>query len=403
MAQYVYRRPPYPYYDMEGIESWLEDLITDGLWLDHEGYVFGLMQFRPGTPKKLKYRLEPIEKQSFLYLGQPKPPSDKALELYEEFGWEYLGTFYDFYIYRSMDENAVELNTDPTLQAQALAAVRRRNWYIFLFTALLSAACFYLVFFRGFPLIGIIQDDWRSHALLLAYLLIVPLYFLIPYFHVTSLQNKLAQGQTLTRNKNWRKGRFFRRILMALPWILYLVLQLTNVHSQSAIRPVEVNPDTLTPPPPFVTLAEIGDDRTVEYQGHPQIYTWSTPLTPVSIYWNESAWLHHAEETKWQGDLQAYYYETSSHWIAKELYREYVRKEEQILFIDSPGAAFSPADFSPSDYGFDELAVYDSYWGAIIIIRDGNTVIQATCTLHQHADSKLLYPLWLERIAETLT
>ena len=111
MAQYVYRRPPYPYYDMEGIESWLEDLITDGLWLDHEGYVFGLMQFRPGTPKKLKYRLEPIEKQSFLYLGQPKPPSDKALELYEEFGWEYLGTFYDFYIYRSMDENAVELIT----------------------------------------------------------------------------------------------------------------------------------------------------------------------------------------------------------------------------------------------------------------------------------------------------
>ena len=127
MAQYVYRRPPYPYYDMEGIESWLEDLITDGLWLDHDGYVFGMMQFRPGTPRKLKYRLEPIEKQTFLYLGQPDPPSEKALTLYEEFGWEYLGTFYDFYIYRSLEENAVELNTDPTLQAQALRHVRRRS------------------------------------------------------------------------------------------------------------------------------------------------------------------------------------------------------------------------------------------------------------------------------------
>ena len=50
MAQYVYRRPPYSYYDIEGIESWLEDLITDGLWLDKNGYVFGFMQFRPGTP-----------------------------------------------------------------------------------------------------------------------------------------------------------------------------------------------------------------------------------------------------------------------------------------------------------------------------------------------------------------
>jgi len=63
MAQYVYRRPPYSYYDIEGIESWLEDLITDGLWLDKDGYVFGFLQFRPGTPRKLKYRLEPIPKR----------------------------------------------------------------------------------------------------------------------------------------------------------------------------------------------------------------------------------------------------------------------------------------------------------------------------------------------------
>ena len=125
MAQYVYRRPPYPAYDIEGIESWLEDLIADGLWLDPDGYVFSFMQFQPGTPKKLKYRLEPIEKLRII--GQTPPPPTEALELYKEFGWEYLGIFYDYYIYRSLEEASVEMNTDPALQAMALRHVRRRS------------------------------------------------------------------------------------------------------------------------------------------------------------------------------------------------------------------------------------------------------------------------------------
>ena len=40
---FYYRRPPYPYYDIEGIESWLEDLADEGLLLDKDGYVFGYM------------------------------------------------------------------------------------------------------------------------------------------------------------------------------------------------------------------------------------------------------------------------------------------------------------------------------------------------------------------------
>lgn len=402
MAQYVYRRPPYPSYDMEGIESWLEDLITDGLWLDKDGSVFGFMQFQPGTPRKLKYRLEPIEKLNIFFPVQTPPPSDKALELYEEFGWEYLGVFYDFYIYRSTEETAIELNTDPALQAQALAHVRRRSG-IFLAVAAMFPILFFLILARRWPLINIIEQGWESFAVLLVMLLVFVLYSLISYLHTVGLQKKLERGGTLTRTKNWRRGSIIRKALLSLPFILYCLTAYLNATSVNAIYDHEIDPAAYAEPLPFVTILELAPERSLEHNGTPFLSIWDTPLTPTNIRWSESVRRANSQEDLGSGELEVNYHEAAWEWTAKELIREYKLKQDQrVGELNTPGISYSNTDFRAEDYGFDELYVYDSFFNTVILIRDGNTVIRATCALHTWGDSESRFHLWLDQMAKRM-
>ena len=403
MAQYVYRRPPYSYYDIEGIESWLEDLITDGLWLDKNGYVFGFMQFRPGTPRKLKYRLEPIPKRKG-FGGTADDPDEKALTLYEEFGWEYLGTFIDFYIYRSMDEYPVELNTDPTLQAQTLAHLRRRSGWVLGFMALLIFTVSFLLLREGRILLEIIKQGWQHTALFALYLFIVPIYFLHHYLHLTRLQKKLGRGEPLERNKNWRKGSFLRRILISLPFLAFLLSQWSNVFWDSSIDRYALDPSEVSDPLPFVTMEQLDPERIFEEELDTRLSLWSTPFTPVNSYWFQYGSLSQPGENRWSGGLEIYRHEATHSWIADRLMTEYQMEQDKYMEIASaPGATYEQVPLDASDFGFDELIVYCSRYGAFILIREDNTVIKASVTIHVWNDQTQLYPLWLEKIAAQYT
>ena len=55
-----YRLVPCPSYDVEGIESWLEDLAEEGLFLTNDGFFCGFGFFHKEEPKKVKYRFTPV-------------------------------------------------------------------------------------------------------------------------------------------------------------------------------------------------------------------------------------------------------------------------------------------------------------------------------------------------------
>lgn len=402
MAQYVYRRPPYSYYDIEGIESWLEDLITDGLWLDKDGYVFGFLQFRPGTPRKLKYRLEPIPKRKGFGVTADDP-DEKALTLYEEFGWEYLGTFIDFYIYRSMDEHPVELNTDPTLQARALAHLRRRSGWTLGFMALFILTVLFLFLREGRILLQIIIQGWQHTALLAFFLFIVPIYFLHHHLHLTRLQRKLERGESLDRGKNWRKGRFLRRVLITLPFLAFLLSQWSNVIWDNAIDRHALDPSEYSDPLPFVTMEELAPERSFEEDTSTRLSIWASPFTPVNYYWSENGTLTRPEENRWSGGLEICRHEAKRPWIADLLMTEYLREQGKYMELaTAPGAIYEQVALDASDFGFDELIVHRNKYGAFILIREGNTVIKASVNIHVWNDQTQLYPLWLEKMAEKL-
>ncbi|MBS7218671.1 MAG: DUF2812 domain-containing protein [Oscillospiraceae bacterium] len=109
--KYVRKITPVPLSDAEGLESWLEDLALQGLYLKTFRPLF--CTFIPGPAKKTRYRLEPY---------RLRPEDDlpcSMLELYQDFGWDYAGTANNaMLIFSTQDPEAPELHTDPALQSQ---------------------------------------------------------------------------------------------------------------------------------------------------------------------------------------------------------------------------------------------------------------------------------------------
>lgn len=126
--QTIHRICPCHQYDIEGIQSWLEDMAKDGWTLEQGGYGLGTFTFRRSNPTRCKYRLEVV------FAGRKYPDRSNYLEMLKDFGWTHVTDFQGFDIFRTDDLNAVEISTDPVVQAMTLKKLKRNaiNRVVFL-------------------------------------------------------------------------------------------------------------------------------------------------------------------------------------------------------------------------------------------------------------------------------
>lgn len=107
----VYKLTPVSDYDIQGIESWLQDMALRGLYLKKYRSLF--CTFTPGPARKTRYRIEPCRRA----VDDDLPSA--MLDLYEEYGWECVGDINrEMLIFSTQDENAPELHTDPAIQGE---------------------------------------------------------------------------------------------------------------------------------------------------------------------------------------------------------------------------------------------------------------------------------------------
>ena len=101
-------------YDIQGLESWLQDLALQGLYLTRFQPLFST--FVQDTPRRVRYRVEFCKEAD-----QDGPPQDLK-DLYSDFGWDYMGRAWDstLLIFRTRDSRAEEPHTDPPLQGELL-------------------------------------------------------------------------------------------------------------------------------------------------------------------------------------------------------------------------------------------------------------------------------------------
>lgn len=203
-------------YDLEAMESWLEEMARCGWRLEQVGCFGCTAAFAAAAPQMVRYRLtSAMDADTFgteAWLG----PSEESRCLYAAYGWEYVAKRGPFYIYRTRDPAAREVDTDPHTQAPVLRSLHRR--------ARESLLTLVLLFFLVYPLTlnwwEILRTLWQ-HAPA-AFLLYLILFLWITGFslararHYRCLCRQLEAGQSLDHGIPWRPRARRYRLVSAL-------------------------------------------------------------------------------------------------------------------------------------------------------------------------------------------
>ena len=401
---YAYRPAPCPAYDVEGTESWLSDLSAEGLFLSSDGFFCGIGIFERRAPHRLTYRLEAAERPAGV-MGGDAPPADEIVDISASMGWQYISRRGNFYIYAAESPAVREPNTDPAVQAMALAHLSRRvrSSVVNLIVELLLW-CVLFPFFRGGGQIFIAAINIGTWFWLWGHLLLA--WFIIDScrqgIYLRRLRKRLLADGYLDHAKDWRadamRHYLFRmaKILAVAAWIIVLLVRLNH----GILGTYEISIDDYEDDPPFATMIDLapeGDYTRESMFGDMgnSVRVWSDWLAPVNYAWDEVAYIRDGEMTVLSGGLYIDYHETAAPWIAHALAKEYHRVERWELRGDY---ALLEVDLPDIDYA---VAFLDSIHMPTVVLQKGTRIIHAT--FHQHSDAAEI-PLaeWAARMAECL-
>ena len=387
----IRRLAPCPCYDVEKIESWLTDMARNGWILEKDAEICGWLAFTKEAPRSVEYRLETKEPGK----GFGDVPDQDFRELCGEYGWEYVDSYGNFFIYRSTRSDFREMNTDLNVQAAAIKAGRRNSAVtVFLSVFLLN------YFFRSLlrrPCFWLIHMGLGHLLLCLLVLIWVCTDSFLHWRHLRKLQKQLQENIPLDHRKPWRKGAAFH-IFSKFTSVL-LIFLFFGVLFGSCARAFEMEaaaPATAHYPgdPPFVTAADIlpeGEFTSRSFLGDYNTYSKTHTFFAQSIVeWNEYGQIRLPDGTVYDGVLRIRYYEIRYPWLAQGLMRDlYKEAEDQHHFTVLPAP----------DLGVDEAICYNAIYPSILM-RQGNTVVEATVGL-EYQDRYLLNE-WAQRMAERL-
>ena len=391
-VRYLRRNAPCPSYDVERLESWLQDCAAEGLHLAKEDSFFGFLAFERGTPRTVRYRLEPKPKEDGdFYSDRP----DKSVQaLCEAYGWEFVVAYGQFYIYRALRPDAREMNTDFTVQAEALKVIRRQFSVNFLVQMILMANAFvrifrepfrYLVTFGGLYTYGFV-------ALMVGALVLDG----IRTAYIFRLRKKLKQNIPLDHHKPWKKWALAHRLGRIVAWVFALaVFSMMVTRCTSAFMQVDTPLSDYEGDPPIVTMEEIfpgGEYVAQSMLDYNTFQHWSNSFSSENMEWKQYGQITAPDGTVYSGFMIVDYHETAAAWIAKGLAEDYFREDKEtkhFKLLESP------------TLGLDESRVFIGTTGPVIILRQGNILVRARILI-DNAKNENVYLLWAELMAQRL-
>ncbi len=397
--RHIYRLPPCPAYDVEGMESWLSDMAQQGWFLAKEGFFAGIATFDEGEPRRVKYRLEAAQKNTSMWSDDGGEPDPDQIELSKKYSWTYVAKRRDFYIYRSFDPGARELNTDPEVQALALNAVKKR----FVGTALgLVFWCiiYPLLLLRAGLFLTIINlKTWvflmGSTVILLSFIDL-----LTAFVSLSKLQKKLRNDGALAEAKDWKKRTSFYHVMNAVQIVLIVMFIFVFLRSL-AIMDEKVQLGNYDGEIPFATMQDFAEGVDYSYhmtmhglsKGFNTIREWSDWLAPRNIDYNEIARITLPDGKSIAGGLYVDFHDTVSPFIAKMVAMEYYnidKRKRDFQLIEIP------------DLNVDYAVAYQSTLHfPTLVIQHGNVVIHAY--FYQTSDNYFIETdQWAKLIADSL-
>lgn len=368
----IHRIAPCPDYDVERLESWLTDMAKDGWHLEKDEFM-GFLPFVQGQPQTVRYRLEPRPKND-----DSDSPDAEALALAEEYGWDFVTAYRNFYIYRTARSDAREMNTDLSVQAMALKSVRRRFTLQLAMQALLLVHMLVRVHREFFRYIVTFGSVFPSSIYI--FVLVSVIDDMRCAVHIRRLHRQLKMNIPLDHNKPWKKSAPLHRWMQFGLVVLYtLVLILAFSRCTAAF----INEETLTADypgdPPFVTIEDLcptGTFTEKSFMDYNKYDTLSSFSAPLILEWRQYGTLETPDSKTISGSLYITYYETASPWLAERLFNEFLRNAQK----EDHYAALSLPQLTVDNY-----AAYKLY-GNYVLIQHGPAMIHAHVNLEDQAD-----------------
>lgn len=369
-----FRLPPCPDYDVEGTESWLEDMAQAGWLLAQDGIFLGVATFERSHPQTLRYRLAAAKEPTGILSDSMGYPDKEEQAISAWLGWQYVGTRGDFYIYRSADSADRELDTDPAVQALALEAVRKRQKSR-LFNSFFWLVVYPLIFLRGAVALPLVQIG-GAYLMLWALALWALAENVAEYLHLRRLKGQLTAGEGLSHRADWQSRQRRRRVLASVNlalWAISLTLFFRSWdHYANGATPMADYTGTA----PFATMADFAGTEAVYLRdtmpGFSRVLEWSNFAAPVNVKWAQHDSFTYPGGGELDGGYYVHYHRLSTEWLAKAVAREYVAKDRRDYGrMDHFTALELP------ELDVDEAWAYQGLWPTLVL-RKGNVVVHAT-------------------------
>lgn len=391
-GQHVYRLPPCPSYDISGMESWLSALAEKGLFLTQDGFFAGFASLEVREPRKAEYRLEAAQKEPNIWTDAGTEPDPEQIELSARYSWEYVARRKDFFIYRSLDANARELNTDPAVQALALNAVKKRKR-----RAMLQTLFFLLLYppllTRGALVRTSISAGtwWTVLALLFALLMIAE--EIRAFLHLKAFQESLTDGGAEAAASSRPRGAaaYFIREAGTAVLAVFLILAFLRNWGLTVTDGNKIPIDEYAGTLPFATMQDFAGEgssgfrhtMTGFHMGFNTVEEKHDWLAPRCVSYNENAEVRLADGRTLDGGLYVDYFELKNPGLAKLLLKELYRLDRMkkgFTLLETPRLA--------ADEAFTYL---DELHFPTVLLRKGPIVVRAY--FYQSSEEK---PLSLE-------
>ena len=386
--------PPCPDWDVPGTEAWLTEMAAQGWHLGEAGFFLGFAWFEKGAPKPVRYRLTAAQKQAGS-LSETDSPDEEEQDVAAALGWEYAGRRGQFYIYRTEDADARELNTDDAVQALALKTVKKRKM-----SSLISEFIWLIVY----PLIisrgGVILKMLALRTWLFLLLTAAVLWFFLDALRavvgLSRMQKSLQRGEETppTQRRRWRHPA--KNIAQAA-LVVFLVCILLSRWSDRVMDKGEIPLADSTAEMPFATLLELAGEGATGYQvtvpKYSHVREWADILAPRSIDYAEQAVVTQADGNVLDGGLYVYYHETAAPWIARLLAQEYIRADRRDRHYEPLDVPLPDADFA--------FACRTSMHIPTVILQEGSTVVRVFF-LQSGGGEKIPTEVWAAQFAESI-
>ena len=337
--------PPCRPYEINAAETWLSDMSAAGLHPERDFIFAGLAFFERGECRRYRYRFDIAKPRTVFDDGGV---DEEQQILCAEAGWDLIGIWGDFAVYRSPVDTETpipELHTDPALHAAAYKKVRRRALDSLIWIVIL-AVIWVRMMFGGDALLDAVIGVGLSNRILSGVMILWALYLSVEHWYslYTFCRRLLraAKGQSPTSaeheeirtERNWQSRAWHRRLafvgslLLIGAWLLSGFSAFLRAADDKNTLALAGNENSL----PFALMQDFYEDSTFHYSE----MDWSNEIRqhrdwfiPVHLQVLQNGTISYPDGTSYSGGLTVRYIETVSDAFTVLLARQYRYSDER--------------------------------------------------------------------------